>query len=439
MDGLGGGVKHGLFLVRPLAGLHDITIFHTTFEGFTPDLLREVYGFDLPGVRFETLDHPESLPRITRDFDLFLNIGYGSLAPAKARINVLLVFFPLPLDDAAESLPLSKRLAQNAQRFRSALLELVDRLSPSLQQHSFAKIRSELGWNGALLRLPLFAIRKFAWSGGNKYRLGYPALNDYTKILANSEYTSKWIRRYYRKESEVSYPPIDIGQFTPGKKEPLMLSVGRFEPSRMSKRHDALLEVFKELHAGGVLQGWRLVICGGSDGSPEFISTIQSLRRAAEGLPVSIEVNVPFSRLRDLYAASSIYLHAMGLDQDPDSSPWAFEHFGMTTVEAMAAGAVPFVFSGGGQTEIVTHGENGFLWKSRDELKLNIRGFLNMGDTAKSVLRERARLRSLDFGEPAFYARTCGMYEEMGIRAAAPPVFHQDEQIIYPAAVKPDL
>ena len=34
----------------------------------------------------------------------------------------------------------------------------------------------------------------------------------------------------------------------------------------------------------------------------------------------------------------------------------------------MEEGAVPVVFNAGGQREIVTNGENGFLWDSLDEL-----------------------------------------------------------------------
>lgn len=41
----------------------------------------------------------------------------------------------------------------------------------------------------------------------------------------------------------------------------------------------------------------------------------------------------------------------------------------MSTVEAMAAGCVPIVIGKAGQTEIITHGQNGFLWKRLDDLK----------------------------------------------------------------------
>ena len=44
------------------------------------------------------------------------------------------------------------------------------------------------------------------------------------------------------------------------------------------------------------------------------------------------------------------------------------EHFGITTVEAMAHGCVPVVVRLGGQLEIVQDGVNGRLWGSLGEL-----------------------------------------------------------------------
>ena len=45
------------------------------------------------------------------------------------------------------------------------------------------------------------------------------------------------------------------------------------------------------------------------------------------------------------------------------------EHFGITTVEAMAAGCVPVVINKAGQREIVEDGVSGFLWNTWGELK----------------------------------------------------------------------
>ena len=67
-----------------------------------------------------------------------------------------------------------------------------------------------------------------------------------------------------------------------------------------------------------------------------------------------------------LYGKSSIYWHATGYGED---NPKKFEHFGISTVEAMAAECIPVVINLGGQPEIVEQSVNGFLWNSIPELK----------------------------------------------------------------------
>src|SRR5207248_6507126 len=74
-------------------------------------------------------------------------------------------------------------------------------------------------------------------------------------------------------------------------------------------------------------------------------------------------------RLRELFGRARIFWHATGLGDDTDAHPELAEHFGISTVEAMAAGCVPVVINKGGQPEIVEHGKSGFVWNTLDELK----------------------------------------------------------------------
>ena len=61
------------------------------------------------------------------------------------------------------------------------------------------------------------------------------------------------------------------------------------------------------------------------------------------------------------------------------------EHFGISTVEACAAGAVPVVIGKGGQKEIVQDGKNGLLWMTKSELY----------ETSLSLINNKGQLRSL--------------------------------------------
>jgi glycosyltransferase involved in cell wall biosynthesis len=65
---------------------------------------------------------------------------------------------------------------------------------------------------------------------------------------------------------------------------------------------------------------------------------------------------------------ASIVWSATGWGEDENDAPWASEHFGMTTVEAMAAGCVPVVIDRAGQREIVRQGIDGFRWGNFREL-----------------------------------------------------------------------
>jgi len=72
--------------------------------------------------------------------------------------------------------------------------------------------------------------------------------------------------------------------------------------------------------------------------------------------------------LQNLLDKAKIYWHATGYDEIPNINPEKFEHFGLSTIEAAQFGAVPVVFNGGGQPEIVKHAKNGFLWDTTHEL-----------------------------------------------------------------------
>ena len=88
---------------------------------------------------------------------------------------------------------------------------------------------------------------------------------------------------------------------------------------------------------------------------------VDRLNKKAKGFNVFIHPNLPFKDLKKMYGQSSIYWHAAGYGE---TDPTKMEHFGITTVEAMAGGCVPIVINLGGQKEIVKQTENGYLWNN---------------------------------------------------------------------------
>jgi glycosyltransferase involved in cell wall biosynthesis len=83
------------------------------------------------------------------------------------------------------------------------------------------------------------------------------------------------------------------------------------------------------------------------------------------------------------------------------------EHFGMSTVEAMAGGCVPVVINKGGQSEIVEHGISGFVWNTLDELK-NYTARLMSDDNLLRQMSAGARMRAQMFSREVFLTNFVG-------------------------------
>ncbi len=180
-------------------------------------------------------------------------------------------------------------------------------------------------------------------------------------VICNSRFTKSFIDQEFGVDSEVLYPPVETEKMKPKRKEKMILSVGRFSQLKQAKRQDVLIEAFKKFYDRGY-RDWRLVLAGGVEvGVGTYI---EKLKKKVEDYPVEIIQSPDFKTLKDLYGRAKIFWSAAGFGINEEKEPDRVEHFGITVVEAMAAGAVPLVFSAGGHKEVVIEGENGFLWKT---------------------------------------------------------------------------
>jgi glycosyltransferase involved in cell wall biosynthesis len=137
---------------------------------------------------------------------------------------------------------------------------------------------------------------------------------------------------------------------------------------------------------------------------PEHRAYLEQIRAAAAGYPIVLHVNAPFAELQQLYSESRLFWHATGYGEDENRDPDSFEHFGITTVEAMAAGCVPVVIAKAGQIETVVSDESGLLWHTLDELQAQTRRLI--GDPALAArLSAGALQRSRQFEIGAFARR----------------------------------
>ena len=202
------------------------------------------------------------------------------------------------------------------------------------------------------------------------------------KIICNSHFTKRFIDKEYGVESTVIYPPVDVKEFRPRRKEDLIFSVGRFSQLEQAKRQDVLIKAFKKFFDSGY-SDWKLVLAGGTEvGVDDYV---KKLRKLAKDYPIRILESPSFSQIKELYGEAKVFWMASGYGIEEKKNPKKVEHFGITTVEAMAAGAVPIIFAAGGHKEIIADGENGFLWKDTNSLL----------KSTKRVIEEKGLMKKL--------------------------------------------
>jgi len=187
------------------------------------------------------------------------------------------------------------------------------------------------------------------------------------KVICNSNFTKKVIDKEYGINSVVTYPPVSVEKFRQKRKENLILYVGRFSKLKQSKGQEILIDAFKKFIKTTSLK-YKLILAGGSGiGTADYTDY---LKKKSKGYPIEIIQNPTFLELVNLYAKAKFFWSAAGYGINEKKSPELVEHFGISLVEAMAAGAVPLVYAAGGFKEIVV-GDCGILWTKTGELVAN--------------------------------------------------------------------
>ncbi|MGD0577291.1 MAG: glycosyltransferase [Bryobacteraceae bacterium] len=291
------------------------------------------------------------------DLDLFLNNQFFSILPCPARRGIYMCMFPHRMRGRVETDP----------------------------RDGAAQRMYEIGVNRLLGMTPR-------------------VLDSYQAITANSAFTAHWIERMWGRSADVVYSSgVPMGP--PGVKEKIILHVGRFTaPRSLGYKHQhTLVEAFRRM-TDLQAQGWQLHCAGNALPDRHSAEALASLLEVAAGLPVHVHANAPFPVLRDLYRRASIYWHATGYGSSEELHPDRQEHFGLTVVEAMSAGAVPVVLRSGGPKETIQDGVTGYLWDSLDDLARITRRLAADPEVLRSC-REQCVPWSAQFSSSAFADR----------------------------------
>lgn len=220
-------------------------------------------------------------------------------------------------------------------------------------------------------------------------------IKNWTPIICYSNFVKEYILRIWQTEVFVLPPAVNIEQFKAGKKENIILSVGRFTQSLHRKKQEVLISAFKKLSSD--IKNLRLILAGGLVNTDR--DYFESLKEKAKGENIEFYPNINFFKIKELYGRAEVYWHAAGYGEDLKKNPERAEHFGITTVEAMSSGCIPIVFKAGGQEEIINDGENGFFWETQEELISITRKIINKPE---EELRKNAINKSKIYRQEAF-------------------------------------
>jgi glycosyltransferase involved in cell wall biosynthesis len=223
-------------------------------------------------------------------------------------------------------------------------------------------------------------------------------------FIANSKFTQQNLRQW-KISSNLLYPYIDPEfinfDIRPVKKENVILSTGRFFKHLHSKRQDITIQFFKKLKQNKLFQNYKLILTGGlKEEDKEYVSFLNGL--IGKDPSISLEINISHKSLVDLYKKARFYWHCAGYDIDDKKRPELVEHLGISPLEAMAMGCITYCYNAGGPKEIISIGNNGFLFQNSEELFKQMKLVINNPLMETNIKLEAKRFVKNNFSYKVF-------------------------------------
>jgi glycosyltransferase involved in cell wall biosynthesis len=241
---------------------------------------------------------------------------------------------------------------------------------------------------GAARPLGAFGLRLFR---GYLRRRDLAASRRPDAFAANSTAVRDRIRSFYGRDAAVIHPPVDVAELDPTLEQESghFLWVHRLVPY---KRPELVVEAFRDLP-------YRLTMVGVGPLEP----------RLRKRLPPNVELRgwVARAELAELYARAAGFVHV------------AEEDFGISTVEALAAGTPVVALDAGGARDIVRPEIDGVLLERADveTLRTGVRAV-----ATRAWDRDALRSRALEFSPERFLGRMRSWLDEASVEARGRPV-----------------
>jgi len=183
------------------------------------------------------------------------------------------------------------------------------------------------------------------------------------RLIANSNFVAKRIKKYYKRESVVIHPPVNVNDFyISHERQDYFLMVGRL---LAYKRHDIAIQAFNTM-------GLKLKIIGRG---PE----LKKLRKIA-GPTIEFLGRVPDEKIADYYAKCRAFI----FPQEED--------FGIVAIEAMASGRPIIAYRAGDIVENMEEKKVGIFFDSQtpEDIMRAIEKFKD-SDYDPDYIREKAK------------------------------------------------
>ena len=197
-------------------------------------------------------------------------------------------------------------------------------------------------------------------------------------FIANSKTVEQRIKKYYRRDSIVIYPPVETQKFSiyqegEIKKEKYFLVGCRLAPY---KRVDIVIEAFKRLGSD-----YKLKIFG--DG----VDLKRLKKITGEATNIKFLGRVSDSYKAELYSGAEAFINPQE------------EDFGITVVESMAAGRPVIAYEKGGATETVLEGFSGTFFKEQtsDAIYKAVKKFETMSFKPEEIKSYAEKFSVLNF------------------------------------------
>lgn len=260
------------------------------------------------------------------------------LPTAKSNHRKFLSLFPLAIEQfdlfeydliVSSSSSIAKGILGHHDQLHICYCHSPMRYAWDLYHQYLKESRLERGIKGSYAKFVLHKIRQ--WDVLSSNRVDF--------FVANSNFIAERIKKIYRRDSTVIYPPVEVNRFEmQPQKEDFYFTASRMVPY---KKIELIVRAFNNM------PDKKLIV--GGDG-PDF-ARIKNIAKEN----ITLTGFLPHEMLKYYMGSAKAFIFA------------AKEDFGIVPVEAQACGTPVIGFSEGGLAESVLDGSTGILYKDQKE------------------------------------------------------------------------